>query len=230
MKARAVFLDRDGTLVRPVHYPRRPEQLQLYPDLGPALRDLQERGFLLVVITNQAGLARGYFAESDLQHMHTFLRAELESLGVSLSGIYHCPHHPEGIIPELATECECRKPRPGLLLSAARELHIDLATSWFVGDILDDVEAGNVAGCRTILVDLGSEAEPEQVERQPAFVARTTLHALHIISAVEQIRSSVDLYASSAGMKHFPVELFYRPPAWQRHMVLVERKPGGRTL
>ncbi|HVU66992.1 MAG TPA: HAD family hydrolase, partial [Ktedonobacteraceae bacterium] len=152
MKARAVFLDRDGTLVRPVHYPRRPEQLQLYPDLGPALRDLQERGFLLVVITNQAGLARGYFAESDLQQMHTFLRAELERLGVSLSGIYHCPHHPEGIIPELATECECRKPRPGLLLRAARELHIDLATSWFVGDILDDVEAGNVAGCRTILV------------------------------------------------------------------------------
>lgn len=216
MKSRAIFLDRDGTLVRPVHYPTRPEELQLYPDLGPALHELQEMGFLLVVITNQSGLARGYFAEADLQHMHASLQADLHKLGVRLSGIYYCPHHPEGIMPDLATECECRKPRPGLLLRAARELHIDLENSWFVGDILDDVEAGNAAGCHTVLVDLGSEPPPEQALRQPDFVARDTLHALHIVNAIEQIHSSVELFTSLAEMQHVPIELFYQPPAWKK--------------
>lgn len=215
MTARALFLDRDGTLVLPVHYPSRPEELRLYANLGPALRELQEMDFLPVVITNQSGLARGYFTEADLQLMHNALRAELSTMGVRLAGIYHCPHHPEGVIPELSIDCGCRKPRPGLLLQAARELHIDLARSWFVGDILDDVEAGKRAGCRTILVDLGTEAAPALALRQPDFVARDTLHALCIVGAIERICSVTDLSEKTGAWDSSPIELFYQPPAWR---------------
>lgn len=227
MKARALFLDRDGTLVHPVHYPSRPEDLRLYPNLSPALHELQELGFLLVVITNQSGLARGYFSAADLQHMHSALQAELLGKGVRLSGIYYCPHHPDGVIADLAIDCQCRKPRPGLLLQAARELHIDLARSWFVGDILDDVEAGRLAGCRTILVDLGTESAPDQVQRQPDFVARDTLHALRMISALENLSSAVDLSVSSAQLNQSPIELFYQPPAWQQALSQKRRKVGN---
>lgn len=185
MKQRAVFLDRDGTLVHPRHYPTSPEELLLYNNIGQGLRNLQQLGFRLVVITNQSGLARGYFTVADLQQMNSYLIGELEQLGVQLDAIYHCPHHPEGIVPELAVRCTCRKPKPGMLLQAAADLNLDLSCSWFIGDILDDVEAGNRAGCRTILVDLGTESIPEQQIRWPEFVAADTRHALQIISAIE---------------------------------------------
>jgi D-glycero-D-manno-heptose 1,7-bisphosphate phosphatase len=204
----AIFLDRDGTLVHPAHYPSRPADLHLYDGIGPALRLLQEAGFLLVVITNQAGIARGYFSEVDLQGMHTHLAAQLALSGVWLSGIYHCPHHPEGVRPELAIRCLCRKPQPGMILRAARDLSIDLTRSWFVGDILNDIEAGNRAGCRTVLVDLGTEGPPEQALRQPSYVARNTLHALHIIHTWWRISAEADLS--------------YRPESWSAAEVGVE--------
>lgn len=202
MKQRALFLDRDGTLVYPEHYPSRPEQLRLYEGLGTSLRALQDRGFCPVVITNQSGLAMGYFTAADLERMHNYLRTELQFQGVELAGIYYCPHHPQGKIAELAIVCECRKPRPGLLLQAAAALDIDLARSWFIGDILDDVEAGRRAGCSTILVDLGTEARPTQAFRTPDFVARTTLHALQIIQSIEGGYECVDLT--------------YRPLSWKQ--------------
>ena len=133
MKQRAIFLDRDGTLVHPRHYPSSPEDLHLYNNIGPGLRELQQAGFRLVVITNQAGLARGYFTFDDLHSMHEHLINELEQLGVRLDAIYFCPHHPEGAIPELAIRCNCRKPQPGMLLQAALDLDLDLTTvlvSW----------------------------------------------------------------------------------------------------
>lgn len=199
-KHQALFLDRDGTLVHPGHYPSRPEDLHLYDGIGLELRVLQEAGFRLVMITNQAGIARGYFTEADLQRMHAYLTSELARSGVHLDGIYYCPHHIEGVIPELAIRCNCRKPRPGMLLQAAADLNIDLQNSWFVGDILDDIEAGNRAGCRTILVDLGTEQAPTQPLRRPSFVARDTLHALRIIAAIKQAGPAVDLS--------------YRPATW----------------
>jgi D-glycero-D-manno-heptose 1,7-bisphosphate phosphatase len=201
MRERAVFLDRDGTLVHPRHYPSRPEQLLLYEGIGPELRRLQTAGFRLIVITNQAGIARGYFGEPELAAMHAHLAAELARLGVRLDGVYFCPHHPEGVIPELAVACDCRKPAPGMLLRAAAEHAIDLGRSWFVGDILDDVEAGNRAGCGTILVDLGTESLPDSQLRRPDFVARDTIHALRIIAAAESLRPLV--------------ELDYRPASWE---------------
>ncbi|HEX4715271.1 MAG TPA: HAD-IIIA family hydrolase, partial [Ktedonobacteraceae bacterium] len=138
--------------------------------------------------------------------MHAHLRAELQLLGVELAGIYACPHHPQGVVAELARPCECRKPRPGLLLQAANEHNLDLAHSWFVGDILDDVEAGERAGCRTILVDLGTEAWPEHAMRQPDFVARTTLHALQMIQALEGGHGDVDLTYLPASWQHADVQ------------------------
>ncbi len=185
MSHRALFLDRDGTLVHASHYPSRPEQLHLYDNIGPELQALQQHDFRLIVITNQAGIARGYFTEADLQRMHEHLTSELANLGVRVDGIYHCPHHPDGVVEELAIRCECRKPQPGMLLQAARDLDLDLEHSWFVGDILDDVEAGNRAGCRTVLVDLGTESFPQHPLRVPTFVAYDTLHALSIIQHVE---------------------------------------------
>src|ERR1700682_4420408 len=105
----AIFLDRDGTLVHPRHYPSHPEDLLPYEGIGTDLHDLQRAGFRLVVITNQAGIARGYFTETDLQRMHAYLAERFERLGVQLDAIYHCPHHPDGVIPELAIRCACRK-------------------------------------------------------------------------------------------------------------------------
>lgn len=193
MVKKAVFLDRDGTLVYPRHYPARPEDLRLYAGIEAPLRILQEADFCLVVITNQAGIARGYFTEADLARMHDYLTDELARLHVHLDGMYYCPHHPKGVIPELAIHCSCRKPQPGMLLQAAADLTLDLQHSWFVGDILDDIEAGNRAGCRTILVDLGTESFPQQALRHPEFVARDTLHALHLICAVEGQGPATDL-------------------------------------
>jgi D-glycero-D-manno-heptose 1,7-bisphosphate phosphatase len=200
MSSRALFLDRDGTLVHASHYPSRPEQLRLYDDIGPELRALQQSGFRLIIITNQAGIARGYFTEVDLRLMHDYLTDELTKLGVHVDGIYHCPHHPDGVVEELAFRCTCRKPQPGMLLQAAHDLDLDLEQSWFVGDILDDVEAGNRAGCRTILVDLETESLPLQPLRVPTFVAQNTLHALRIIQHVDATPSP---------------NLIYRPAKWR---------------
>ncbi|MGI9060963.1 MAG: D-glycero-alpha-D-manno-heptose-1,7-bisphosphate 7-phosphatase [Ktedonobacteraceae bacterium] len=204
MVKKAVFLDRDGTLVYPRHYPAQPEDLRLYEGIEGPLRMLQEADFCLVVITNQAGIARGYFTEADLARMHAYLTDELTRLHVHLDGIYYCPHHPKGVIPDLAIHCSCRKPQPGMLLQAADDLTLDLRHSWFVGDILDDIEAGNRAGCRTILVDLGTESFPQQALRHPEFVARDTLHALHLICSIEGYGPATDLDYCPSRWPHTP--------------------------
>ena len=192
MTNRAIFLDRDGTLVHARHYPSRPEQLVLYNGVDTGLRALQQAGFQLIVITNQAGIARGYFGESELALMHAHVEHELAQRGVQVDGFYHCPHHPDGVVAGLSFACECRKPQPGMLLRAAADHAIDLARSWFVGDILDDVEAGRRAGCRTVLVDLGTESLPSLPLRTPDAVARNTVHALNIIAAAEGIGPACD--------------------------------------
>jgi len=200
VSAPALFLDRDGTLVHARHYPTRPDQLVLYDGIGPGLRRLQAAGFRLVVITNQSGIARGYFGQAELTAMHDHLAQQLAALDVHLDAVYACPHHPEGSVAEWAVACDCRKPAPGLLRRAAADLGLDLARSWFLGDILDDVEAGRRAGCRTILVDLGTEPPPANPRRRPDFVARDTAHALAIVAAAERLAPEPDLA--------------YSPPSW----------------
>jgi len=199
MRRPAIFLDRDGTLVHPRHFPSRPEELVLYDDVANRLATLKVAGFALVVITNQSGIARGLFTTEALDLMHDHLRAELEAAAARIDGIYVCPHHPHGSLTRYAIECDCRKPRPGMLQRAAYELDLDLDRSWFVGDILDDVEAGNRAGCWTVLVDLGTESRPTDPIRSPAFVGRTTVHALDIIRFMTGIGPPVDVLHVPSG-------------------------------
>ena len=157
----AVFLDRDGTVVREVEYLRSPQELRLLPRAGEAIRRLNEAGFAVVVVTNQSGIARGLLTEHDLEEIHTVLRRRLARRGARLEAIYWCPHHPEAARPEYRRRCRCRKPAPGMLLRAGRELDLDLAQCYAIGDSERDVEAGQRAGCRTVLVRTGYGAKTE---------------------------------------------------------------------
>lgn len=156
---RAVFLDKDGTLVDDVPYNVDPALLVLARNAGAALRLLRALGYRLYVVSNQSGVARGRFDEAALGPLFARLEAMLAGEGVTLDGVFWCPHHPDGVVAPYAADCACRKPRPGMLQRAA-ELHgIELQASWMVGDILDDIEAGRRAGCRTALIDNGNETE-----------------------------------------------------------------------
>jgi D-glycero-D-manno-heptose 1,7-bisphosphate phosphatase len=154
----AIFLDKDGTLVTNVPYNVDPARIELSEGAEVALPRLARSGYELVIVSNQSGVARGYFSESALPGVERRLRALLDEIGVPLAGFYYCPHYAGGTIPSYAIECECRKPKPGMLLRAARELDLDPSGSWMIGDILDDVEAGHMAGCRSILLINGGEA------------------------------------------------------------------------
>lgn len=156
---RGLFLDKDGTLVENIPYNVDPSRIRLMPGAGEAVRSLAAAGFLPVVVSNQSGVARGRFEVEDLDAVEVRLAQLLRAHGVRLSGFYFCPHHPEGTVPGFGVECNCRKPEPGLIERAAGDLGIDLARSWMVGDILDDVEAGNRAGCRAVLIANGGETE-----------------------------------------------------------------------
>jgi D,D-heptose 1,7-bisphosphate phosphatase len=184
MASRAVFLDKDGTLVEDVPYNVDPEWIRLMPGAAEGLRALQAAGFRLIVVSNQSGVARGFFPEEALGPVEKRLQELMAEAGATLAGFYYCPHHPQGAVPAYAVACSCRKPQPGLLLRAARDHDIDMPASWFVGDILDDVEAGRGAGCRTVLIDNGHETEwVLSPQRQPDYVAANLTEAAGIITA-----------------------------------------------
>ena len=148
-----VFLDRDGTLNRDVPYCSRPEDLEILPTVPEGIRLLNQQDLRVVVVTNQSGVARGYFTEQMLQNIHKRLRDELAKAGASVDAIYYCPHHPD-------EQCRCRKPNPGLLYRAASEMQIDLACSYVIGDRLVDATAAKKVGCRAVLVpSIGTEID-----------------------------------------------------------------------
>jgi D-glycero-D-manno-heptose 1,7-bisphosphate phosphatase len=138
---RFVFLDRDGTLVRDTGYPHRPEDYALLPGVPQALRLLQDAGFALAIVTNQSGIGRGLFGESDFERFQHLLLDDLERAGVAIERTYHCPHRPE-------EGCPCRKPEPGMLWRARDELGAELTASWVIGDGAGDIELAARAGCR----------------------------------------------------------------------------------
>ena len=155
-KQRAIFLDRDGTLNRYVGFLRRPEELELIDGVAETVKQINASGYLAIVITNQPVIARGEVTFSQLRTIHDKLETELGKLGAYIDGLYFCPHHPhkgyEGEIPELKIDCDCRKPKPGLLFRAAQDFNIDLENSWMIGDGENDVKAGLAAGCHTALI------------------------------------------------------------------------------
>jgi D-glycero-D-manno-heptose 1,7-bisphosphate phosphatase len=151
----AVFIDRDGTLIDEAGYLNHLDRLQLFPYTVDAVRQLNRGGFAVVVITNQAGIARGIVPEPFLATAHRHISARLEAGGARVDAYYYCPHHPDGIVESLRRVCDCRKPQPGLLHRAAAELGVDLATSFTIGDRWHDIAAGRAAGTRTVLVGTG---------------------------------------------------------------------------
>jgi len=186
MKKRAVFLDKDGTLIEDVPYKVDPTQIRLTAGVGIGLRQMHQMGYQLLVISNQSGVARGYFPESALAAVEQRLRALLKPFNVPLAGFYYCPHHPEGTVAEYAIACTCRKPEPGLLIEAAQDHMIDLTESWFIGDILNDVEAGRKAGCQTILLNNGNETEwLLSADRVPHYMTADLAEAATIVKEAE---------------------------------------------
>ncbi|HHK60609.1 MAG TPA: D-glycero-beta-D-manno-heptose 1,7-bisphosphate 7-phosphatase [Desulfobacterales bacterium] len=151
----AVFLDRDGTINEQMGYINHLSRFVLLPGVVAAIRRLNQAGVPVVVVTNQSGLARGYFPPALLDQVHAEMRQRLAEGGARVDGVYVCPHHPEAREERYRRACGCRKPRPGLLERAARELGLDLARSYMVGDRYSDVATGAAAGCRTVLVLTG---------------------------------------------------------------------------
>ncbi len=144
-KQKAIFLDRDGTICEEVNYLSRPEELRLYPYTADAISLLRKHGFRVVLVTNQSGIGRGYFDEKTLLRIHEKLNDDLRSMNSKLDAIYFCPHIP-------SDECDCRKPKSGMIMRAAEYFDIDLAKSWMIGDKFSDIEAGISAGTKTGLV------------------------------------------------------------------------------
>ncbi|HLW66337.1 MAG TPA: HAD family hydrolase [Gemmataceae bacterium] len=178
-----IFLDKDGTLIDNVPYNVDPERIALAAGAVEGLRMLAAAGFRVAVVSNQSGVARGYFPETALTDVEKCVRRLLAEIGVPLAGFFYCPHHPKGTVPRYARACECRKPAPGMLLTAARQLKVELPACWMVGDLLDDVEAGRRAGCRTILIDNGNETEWQMGPyREPEFRAPDLAEAARLIT------------------------------------------------
>ncbi len=182
----AVFLDRDGTLNIERSYISRPEQLELLPGVGEALRRLREAGFLLVVVTNQSVIARGEASEADIAAVHRKLEWELGKAGAYVDAIYLCPHHPDAGFPgeraELKIVCDCRKPSPGMIEQARRAFGIDPARSWMIGDHTRDIETARRAGLRSILVRTGHGGGDGEFDARPDHVADDLAAAARLIA------------------------------------------------
>ncbi len=152
----AAFVDRDGVINAELNYVSRIEDFHVLPGVGTGLRRLAEFGYALVIVTNQAGIAKGKYDEAEYERLKQHMLELFAEQGIHFAGVYHCPHHPQGIVNRLRLHCACRKPAPGMLLRAADELSLDLSSSVLVGDKISDTVAGRAAGLRwTVLVESG---------------------------------------------------------------------------
>ena len=181
-KRRAVFIDRDGTISEEVGYVNHVGRYRVFPFAAEAVRVLHEAGWLAILVTNQAGVARGYFREELVGEVHGLLARELEREGARLDAIYYCPHHPSVGEPPYRQDCDCRKPRPGLIRRAAREFDLDLTACWMVGDRYGDTELARNAGVRSALVLTGYgrgelEHQSQDWKHRPDLVAANLLEA-----------------------------------------------------
>jgi D-glycero-D-manno-heptose 1,7-bisphosphate phosphatase len=186
MGRRAIIMDRDGTVCDEVGYVNHVDRVRLLPRSAAAIRAANEAGFQTVVVTNQAGVARGYFEESLVEEVHERVRRLLAEQGARLDGIYYCPHHPEVGSPAYRKTCSCRKPSPGMLERARDEMGIDLRASYMIGDSVKDIEAGHRAGATKVLV-LTGYGKGELEHQSHAWSVRPDHVAADLASAIDWI-------------------------------------------
>jgi D-glycero-D-manno-heptose 1,7-bisphosphate phosphatase len=189
---KAVFLDRDGVINEMIYYPEHgivdspftPEQFKLFPWAGRSIKKLSKAGYKVIVVSNQPGIAKGYLSQAGFDRIREKMLSEFKAQDAFIDGEYYCFHHPEAKVKRLKSNCKCRKPEPGLLLKAAEELDINLSLSWMIGDGLTDIQAGEKAGCKTILLgrmkcDLCSLMD--ELNARPDFVAKNLLEAVKLV-------------------------------------------------
>lgn len=183
---KAVFLDRDGTINVELEFLYRPEDFQFIPGAPQAIRILKEAGFRVIVVTNQSGIARGYYDEAAVNRLHRYMDAQLAPFGACVDAYYFCPHHPDYGSVEYRKSCECRKPMDGMLRRGAAEFSLDLSASFIVGDRFVDVAAGIKAGCRAILVKTGYGTAEEALLPAEIPVYEDILEAVKVIVGREK--------------------------------------------
>ena len=195
---KAVFLDRDGVINEIIYHkeigildsPANADEIKLFPDVGKAINSFKNLGFKVIIVSNQPGLAKDKFTMDAFEKMKERLKVELKKQGAYVDAEYYCLHHPEGILKEYTQVCDCRKPKPGMILQAAKDHDIDLSSSWMIGDGITDVKAGQSAGCKTIFIgrmkcDLCNLMEEEGV--RPNHIAPNLYKASLIIEKEERM-------------------------------------------
>ena len=192
MKKPAVFIDRDGTISEEVGYVNHPTRFRLYPYSGDAIKNLNDNNWLAIVVTNQAGVARGYFSEDVILSVHEQLEKQLATQNARLDAIYYCAHHPTVGEPPYRLDCDCRKPRAGLINRATTDFEIDLSNSWMVGDRYSDLELANNAGLRSAFVLSGYgrgewEFQRSQWKLQPDLVSENLFEAVKSILKLSHV-------------------------------------------
>jgi D-glycero-D-manno-heptose 1,7-bisphosphate phosphatase len=194
MNRRTIFLDIDGALADNSLAVAPADSHWISPDVAEGLRALHQAGYGLVVATHQARIDQGWFSSEALTYTEIHLRLRLATVDVPLTGFYYCPHH-TGEGQDATAPCVCRKPKPGLLMQAAWELKLDLGSSWMIGDLLDDVEAGRWAGCKTVLLTTGKETEWKMTDmRWPDLIADNLAEAAYVIMASDRSHAGGHLH------------------------------------
>jgi len=191
---KAIFLDRDGVVNELIYYadhgiidsPFTVGQFKLLPQVAEAIREFQDGGFKVIIVSNQPGIAKGHLTEETFEKMRENMRDELAKGGAFLDGEYYCLHHREAKVKRLKADCECRKPKPGLLLQAAKTMDVNLAESWMIGDGLTDIEAGKKAGCKTILL---GRIKCELCQLMDEMNARPDFTTAHLLEAAQLVAS-----------------------------------------
>lgn len=178
-KSKACFLDRDGALIEEKIYLSSISDVCIFPETYDALKLLKEDGFKIIVVTNQAGVAKGFYDESTIPQIHKEIDRQFALAGVKVDAYYYCPHHPKGKVQEYAIKCDCRKPSPGMILKAVKDFDIDLTKSFLIGDKMSDIGAAENAGCAGILVKTGHGKEHiDRAQKEGIIVKENILEAV----------------------------------------------------